>query len=873
MPAAPGWRCRTASSSPPRCCRRGCRARCPHRPAAGATLGEAVRRRLARLAERAGDGTPALAAIERAARELQALFDPVPLPVPAEQAVLAAGRALLAAAGGSRLAVRSSAPHEDGERFSFAGCHDTVLGVGTPEQLLQAVRTCLVSAFSARALAGRWRHRGPGAVAGGPAGEPPRMAVLVQVQVEAELAGILFTRDPTQDADRMVLELVEGSGEQVAAGSVHPARFGIDRRTGAVERLGGDPELEPPLGLLHALADLGRRLEALFGGPQDVEWAARGRAPVLLQTRPITAGAGGPPPPARQAAPGDLWTAANSQEALAGPVSPLTYSFMRPLIERGRIELFAALGVGEIAGESMRLFQSRVYFNTGYFRRFLERLPGVPVQIFDALLFGETAGGAALVFPRVRPSWRLVRLAALVARHWLGAQRRMDRYVPWLQARLRALVFPPAARLGDRALLRRLGRMAHVLERGLRLHVLGSALAGGHYLLLSWFLQQSGVEHGHGTADELLAAVPGVETSEAYDALVELALRAGRLPCGAPGGAAGPACRVAPAAGRPGGRCGVRRRVPALSGALRPPRGHRGRAGSAALARGPRVCGAGAAPLPAGARARRAAVAGGGAGSGASAAGAGGRRGARGARTPRRPLAAVRGGWSSGFCGAGRSATPPTARTCDFTRCGPTRGVRALVREIGARLAARGLLAAPDEVFFLTFEEALAALGQGPAPPPGTAEQLRATVAARRAEHERAAAQQAPKFIWDDGTPAPVPARLRHAGAHAAYLQGVGVSGGVVRGRVRRVETLHEALALRPGEILLARLAPPAWLPAFLLARGVILDVGGMLSHCAVLAREHGIPCVVGTRNATLWLRDGEEVTLDAYEGRVYVHR
>ena len=90
-------------------------------------------------------------------------------------------------------------------------------------------------------------------------------------------------------------------------------------------------------------------------------------------------------------------------------------------------------------------------------------------------------------------------------------------------------------------------------------------------------------------------------------------------------------------------------------------------------------------------------------------------------------------------------------------------------------------------------------------------------------------------------------------------------------GPVRHVRSLAEALVLEPGAILLAAAATPAWTPAFFLARGVVLDIGGMLSHCAVIAREYGIPCVVGARSATALLRDGDVVTLDAHTGRVYL--
>jgi pyruvate,water dikinase len=103
-------------------------------------------------------------------------------------------------------------------------------------------------------------------------------------------------------------------------------------------------------------------------------------------------------------------------------------------------------------------------------------------------------------------------------------------------------------------------------------------------------------------------------------------------------------------------------------------------------------------------------------------------------------------------------------------------------------------------------------------------------------------------------------------------LEGVPVSSGLITGRARRVDRIEDGWSLGPDEVLLARAATPSWTPLFFFSRGVILDIGGMLSHCAVIAREYGIPCVVGLKTATAEIPDGAMVTVDAYHGRVYLH-
>ena len=194
-----------------------------------------------------------------------------------------APREALAAAydrlGGGRVAVRSSACAEDSEAASFAGQQETYLGVAGYEELCRRVVDCWASFFSERALFYR-RHKGSLDDLG--------MAVVVQRMVEAEKAGVLFTVDPVQRRrDRMLVEAVFGLGEQVVSGEVTPDHYLIDRDGGVKhERLvaGGvlaDDELRE-------LAQLGRRLEEHFGGPQDVEWAMVGDRVYLLQSRPVT---------------------------------------------------------------------------------------------------------------------------------------------------------------------------------------------------------------------------------------------------------------------------------------------------------------------------------------------------------------------------------------------------------------------------------------------------------------------------------------------------------------------------------------------------------------------------------------------------------
>lgn len=198
----------------------------------------------------------------------------------------------VAGLGDVDLVVRSSAPGEDGGDTSFAGLHESIVGVRGRAALLDAVRTVWSSLWSDAALLYR-RELGL---------DPARssMAVLIQPLVTEDTSGVAFARDP-REANRpvMVIEAVPGLCKQLVDGAVDPDRWVVDRDTGQVveTRHGERPEGRGPLLTADELADLHRTvadLEDHLGWPPDVEWTGRGGALTVLQARPITR----PRPPA-----------------------------------------------------------------------------------------------------------------------------------------------------------------------------------------------------------------------------------------------------------------------------------------------------------------------------------------------------------------------------------------------------------------------------------------------------------------------------------------------------------------------------------------------------------------------------------------------
>jgi pyruvate,water dikinase len=209
--------------------------------------------------------------------------------------------------------------------------------------------------------------------------------------------------------------------------------------------------------------------------------------------------------------------------------------------------------------------------------------------------------------------------------------------------------------------------------------------------------------------------------------------------------------------------------------------------------------------------------------------------------------------------------------TLDAARCAARAG--------GELLSAQGVLAQPEDVFFLTGDEFLA----------GVDASIRDAVAERRRRHERyCGLTLPPEFTGppvpvplvgadapaptaapgdDAGAPDPSAVALREA---VSELQGIGVVGERVTGRARVIDD-PDAADLEPGDILVCVTTDPSWTPLFLLADALVIDTGGQMSHGAIVARELGVTCVINTVTGTRDIPDGATITVDGATGRITI--
>lgn len=198
--------------------------------------------------------------------------------------------------------------------------------------------------------------------------------------------------------------------------------------------------------------------------------------------------------------------------------------------------------------------------------------------------------------------------------------------------------------------------------------------------------------------------------------------------------------------------------------------------------------------------------------------------------------------------------------------------IRRLLRELGRRLVEAGALPDRDDVFWLTLDEtrcAAKALDDDRAPEP----ELKNSLESRRMTWRGQLRVTPPQLLPDNAMNRLTRWMPQHAGDQSGNtLEGLAASGGRVTASACLVLTPADFAHLRPGMVLVSRITTPAYTPLFALASAVVSDVGGPLSHSSIVAREFGIPAVLGTASATQRIRDGQTITVDGGRGLVLLN-
>ena len=777
---------------------------------------------------------------------------------------------------GSRVqvAVRSSATAEDLPFASFAGQQDTYLGILGADQLIDAVRRCWASLWTDRAVSYRTAQNIDHRTA--------RLAVVVQTMVDSAVAGVLFTANPVTGRRReAVIDASPGLGESVVSGAVTPDHYVVDVASGrilqsragdhqtAIRTLpaGGTEKFAATAGVcltdqqVLALAQLGDRVEQHYGAPQDIEWAIDADGKLwLTQSRPITTLF--PLPDRLQRHGLRVYFCFSVAQGLYRPLTPMGLAAIR-LLASGAAHLFGAPestdwrdGPPLYAEAGQRVFLDL----TGVLRSRVGRefMP----RVFDLM---ETRSATIMRSLFARPEFSITQRSVLPAAKRLArlgfrfrvpvyliqavvspatAHRRVHR----LTADLRAgLAVPPGAGPTERLdhaedLLFRQG--VPQLPR-----VIPAALAGLAMLGLAARLLRGDAKPG-----DLPGVLRGIPHNVTTDMDLELWALAQRVR-----GEAAVLLSTSPDVLAARFRTGE---LPAVlqDGLTRFLAEYGDRAVAeidlgiprwsddpthiiGVLANYLRVEDSAAAPSAMFAR---------------------GDREARATIDRLGALAARRGRWR------GRVVRFALGRTRELV------GIREMPKyhlvlllgaarrdltAVGAALAADGRIDDVDDVFFLSMSEARAGLSGQP---------LQAVVTDRRESYEQEMRRRrVPRVLLSDGTE---PENTGAAGdITPGALVGVAASPGEVTG-VARVILDPVGAELAPGEILVAPSTDPGWTPLFLTAGGLVMEMGGANSHGAVVAREYGIPAVVGVPLATERVSTGDALTVNGTLGTVEIH-
>ncbi|WP_141246925.1 PEP/pyruvate-binding domain-containing protein [Halomonas salipaludis] len=748
--------------------------------------------------------------------------------------------------GPGPFAVRSSGREEDGADHSHAGQFLSLLEIEAA-----AVPAAALQVWQSGAAETLHAYRASHGLSAG----DHRPAVLVQRLVRARAAGVVFSADPVSGRrDRIVISAIAGLGDRLVGGEESGDDYVLDHRTGRVLSAPDDGVLSEDD--LAALADLVMRVEEARGGPQDLEWAFEGEHLFLLQARPITT-------PLREVPVEDttltLFDNSNIIESYPGLVSPLTYSFAQYVYARVYPIFLALLGVGEKAIRTHRAtfdnllgrIDGRVYYNLINWYRLIALLPGfsmnrshmetmmgvsepLPAEIANALAPQRARGWAAC-----REYLRMGRAAAGLLREAIRLPRTIRAFYGRLDKALDTGAVEIAA-MPLTALAAEYRRVeAELLDRW------DAPLVNDFLCMMAFgasrkLLQRWGGDAGLALHNEVMIGQGDIISAEPAQRIT----RMGAL-------AAGDEALITALEQGEGSALSdheaLRREVEAYIARFGDRCTQELKLESITLDQDPRPL---LAAIAAAARMRR---------SVATYADSGD------------ALATLFSGRPFRRFIARRVLAIAKARVRDrenlrFQRTRVFGHARRIFLAMGQRFHAHGVLDDPRDIFFLSVPEVLGAIEGF-----SIGDDLAALAVSRKAEMAAAEARpDPPERIEVNGAVVnlALAPSAPSTGGNERVRSGTACCAGKVRAPARVVRDPRTE-SLKPGEVLVARFTDPGWIALFTNASAIVVERGSLLSHSAIVARELGLPCVVGIKGATQWIANGATIEVDGAAGTV----
>ncbi len=794
----------------------------------------------------------------------------IPLPPEVVEAVVAAWHDLGA---NHAYAVRSSATAEDLPQASFAGQQDTFLNVRGEKALLAKVKDCLVSLFTDRAI--RYRQQN------GFNHRKVAISVIVQRMVQPTVSGILFTADPvTGNRNIVSIDASFGLGEARVSGIVSADLYQVNKKTqniikqqiapkhvairalpeGGTEQveLEADQRNRKVLGddQIISLSTLGSSVEAHFGSPQDIEWALAGNTLYITQSRPITALYPLPEPKPEDEAL-HIYFSLSHFQVMTNAMPPLSLSAMRTIVPVGR-------GPGQIESTSVQTAGGRLYADLAA----ILRHPIGKHILLKAFQSADQLAVSALSNLVERPEFlargdrfnplRMVPALLPAVIKALGmllwgrpegvsqkAMAYMDRYVQSVALKLDATNDLPEQL--DLAITE-----LHQLSQPVLTWVpywIAGMVAGA--LLQKMMAKRadpndlSAIQRGlqGNVATEMNLAVGDLADAARVSSSVATHLRQTDIDA---------KTRLAGLAAFPGGKAFLKKWNDFLHryGARGPseidlsqPRWSEDPSSLLQMvvnAMGHRQPGAHHVHY------RHLTVEGSNAARNLVATANDGRFGWLQGRLAQRLIRLYRN-------------LAPLREHHKFLAVRLLSQLKMVLEKVGGQLQERGRIDSSDAIWYLSVAEVIEALRSGE-------RDLRGLVSQRRCDFDHYRHLTPPRVITSEGEAPPV--HLERAQAPDGALLGSPVSAGVVEGLAKVILDPRVGV-LNPGEILVAPFTDPGWTPLFVNAAGLITEVGGMMTHGSVVAREYGIPAVVGVIDATKQIKTGQSVRVHGDTGYV----
>ena len=796
---------------------------------------------------------------EIASTEICRLFDAAAVPDQISGAIVEAylglcGRQSEASGQHCSVAVRSSATAEDLPGASFAGQQETFLNIRGVEAVLEAVRKCWASLWTARAIGYRLRQ--------GIDPEGIALAVVVQLLVPAESAGILFTANPLNGRrHEAVINASWGLGEAIVGGAVTPDTMTVNKFTGRVTRretaekqvmtvcteTGIQQQTVPvPLKNKPALNDtqaaelvrFGKQIEALYGVPMDIEWAwtsstrRKGRGGfTILQARPVTAL---PEPPIEWLPPNPkgVYMRASVADLMPSPLSPLFITLCIPTFLRQMIPMGKRLIGGEppLPEDYFTSINGYAYINSGY-----------PARAYPWILFHLLPSFVRLMRSLI-PLWRdemHPQYQAVVAglknirpqemtpeEMWAAAQKIVDAAMYYTSA---LMFLTMGASAGSEMLLTR------VYEKMARRE--GDPPAS--VLLMGW-------DNIPGRAEKSLFDLAmwcqGRERLAAYVLKTDSEILATRLKIDEPpAGIAVDDWKELQERFKQH-QDGFGHIIFQMDFAETLPLDH-----LEPMLENIKMYLRGEGVNP---HERQQANA------------------ARRLQVGEAALARLKGFRRWAFRTALKAGQAMAeVREDALAEIGLGYPVlRELLHEMGKRFAGSGAIVQAGDIFWLEKAEIDSLVKGGQ-------DRFQDRVDARKKYHAKLKTETPPPMM---------PMKERMMGIKVGdfigqtgeapqgnIIKGIGASPGVVTSTARVLLGPQDFHRMQPGEVLVAGTTTPAWTPLFAMAAAVVTDIGGPLSHGSIVAREYGVPAVMGTGVATRTIRDGQTITVDGGKGIV----